>query len=411
MNIYLIVITVSLIGAFAVNAVAEILNIRFLDPGLPEEFADVFDQDRYQASQNYARDNARLDLVSSAVSLVVILGFIFLDGFTWMDSLVRGAGLGPIPTGLLFIAVLALLSDLASIPFQVYRVFVLEARYGFNTMTLGTYLADKIKGYALALVVGGPLVAAVLFFFREFGPQAWLFAWLLTVAVSAGLQYLAPKVILPLFNRFSPMQEGEMRKAIEDYVQSQDYKVKDVYVIDGSRRTTKGNAFFAGLGATKRVALYDNLVRSQDKDEITAVIAHEVGHYKMKHIVKGFVIAAMKTGLLFFLLQMFISSPGLYEAFGMRTMPVYAGLVFFLILYTPVSLALGVLFNAATRSFEFQADRFAAETTGNPLALVRALKKLSADNLANLTPHPFFVALNYSHPPILKRIAAIKSLE
>jgi STE24 endopeptidase len=410
MNVYLTIILVSIIGAYLLDSVVSWLNVRSLDPELPAEFKDVFDPEEYRKSQDYARAGAKLDFVQSTVGVAALTAFILLGGFNAVDQFVRGAGLSPIPTGLLFFGVLFLLSELLNTPFELYDTFVLEERFGFNKMGPKTFVLDKLKGWLLAAVIGGPLLAVVLHFFRAAGDLAWLYAWIVSALVILFIQYLAPTVILPLFNKFTPLEEGELREKLEEYARDQDMDLSGVYVMDGSKRSTKSNAFFTGFGGKKRIALFDTLMERHDNDEILAILAHEVGHNKLGHVKKNLLLAVAKLGLLFLLLQQFIMRPGLFEAFGMAEMSVYAGLAFFVILYSPVSLVLGVAAGFLSRRYEYQADRFAVATTGERRPMIRALKTLSKENLSNLTPHRAKVVLHYSHPPVLKRIKAIRRL-
>lgn len=413
MNIYLTVILASLVLGWLLNVLADRLTLSHLDPELPEEFKDVFDREKYRLSQEYARANIRLGLVSSTVSLAVLLAFILLGGFNSVDQALRSLQLGEIITGLLFFFSLGLAGDLLSLPFEVYDTFVLEERFGFNKTTPRLFIADKLKGYALAVIIGGPIAWAVLFFFLKAGSLAWLYAWAAVALVSLILQYLAPTLILPLFNKFTPLSQeehGDLRDALNDYAHSVGLSLSGIFVMDGSKRSSKSNAFFTGFGNKKRIALFDTLIDKHETDEIMAILAHEAGHSKKRHVLWLTAIFLAKSFVLFLLMSVFLSHAGLFQAFGMGQASVHAGLLFFLLLFTPASMVLSLGLNALSRRFEFQADRFAAQTTHNGQAMIRALKKLSAHNLSNLTPHPFRVALSYSHPPVMQRIRAIRTL-
>lgn len=411
MNIYLIVILGSMFAALLVDVAATALNIRHLDPELPEEFKDQYDADEYARSQRYVRDGARLDILSGVLGTAGVTAFILLGGFQIADGFVRGFGFGPIATGLVFYALLFLATDLLSIPMSLYRTFVLEERYGFNKTTPGTYIADRLKLWLLTMALGGPLCGMVLWFFESAGPLAWLWAWGGTTALMIGLQYIAPSVILPLFNKFTPLPEGELRSAIENYAAKADFELTGIFTIDGSRRSAKSNAFFTGFGKKKRIALFDTLIANHSPSEIVAVLAHEVGHHKCGHIPRMMTLSIVKMGVVFFLMSLFLDNRALFDAFGMEYMSIYAGLVFFLLLYNPVATALGVAVQALSRRHEYQADAFAARTTGNPDQLINALKTLSVSNLSNLTPHPLYVTLHHSHPPVLERVAALRNME
>lgn len=409
MNIYLAIIIGSILAAYILNAFASHLNLKALAPEVPEEFKGGLDPEKYRKSQEYARANARFDNVSDTAMTALTIAFILLGGFNILDQQVRTLGLSMIPSGLIFFAALGFLADMASLPFDLYRTFVLEEKFGFNTTTPGLYLLDKIKGYILAAIIGGLVLGAILWFFQAVGDSAWLWCWLFTVLTTLILTYVAPVWILPLFNKFTPLEEGKLRTAIEDYAQKIGFKLGGVFVMDGSKRSKKANAFFTGLGSKKRIALFDTLIEKQTTGEIVAVLAHEAGHQKLGHIKKGLAMSIVKTGAIFYLMSFFLNSKGLFAAFGMEEMSIYAGLIFFGLLYSPVSMVLSILANHISRKHEFEADAFSVRTTADPESMASALKKLSAANLSNLTPHWLTVRLHYTHPPVLERIKAIRN--
>ena len=410
MNIFAIIILATLLIDFILNLVTDFLNLKALKKELPEEFSDVFDADRYARSQEYTRVRTRFGLWVSSFDLALLLVFWFAGGFNWVDQWARGFDFGVIGTGLIFIGVLMIAKTIISIPISIYSTFVIEEKFGFNKTTAGTFVMDRLKGLLLSVVIGAPLLAGIIAFFEFGGPYAWFYAWMAVTAFSLVMQYVAPTWIMPLFNKFTPLEEGELRTAIENYADKVDFPLQGIYVIDGSRRSAKSNAFFTGFGKNKRIALYDTLIENHTTDELVAVLAHEIGHYKKKHIVKNMIISTLHTGVLFGLLQIFLTMPGLFEAFYMEQMSVYAGLIFFGMLYAPIEMILSVLMQIQSRKHEYEADAFAATTTGKPEDMIAVLKKLSADNLSNLTPHPMNVFLNYSHPPALMRIRAINEL-
>ena len=288
---------------------------------------------------------------------------------------------------------------------------MIEERFGFNRTTPRTFFLDQVKGLVLALLLGGLLLAGILALFQYVGLCAWLYCWAAVITFSLAIQYIAPTWIMPLFNKFTPMESGELKEAILRYARSVNFPIKNVFVMDGSKRSSKSNAFFTGFGRNKRIALFDTLIRQQTVPEMIAVLAHEVGHYKKKHILQGTIISILYTGMIFFLLSLFLGSPDLYQTFYMRQESIYAGLIFFGLLYTPIELALSIVMQMVSRKNEYEADRFAAQTIDEPGNLIDALKKLSTTNLSNLTPHPFYVFLNYSHPPLMQRIKAIQVTE
>ena len=410
MNVYGAVVLGALVGEYALSLLASTLTLRALDPQVPARLADVVDAERYARSQEYTRVTTRFGLIRGGFNLLVILAFWWLGGFEATDRMVRAVGYGPVGSGLLFVGVLGLASTILGLPFRLYRTFVIEARFGFNRTTPATFVTDLVKGLVLGALLGGVLLAGVLFFFEWAGPGAWLWCWGGTALFSLSLQLLAPTWILPLFNTFTPLDAGELRDRLLAYARSVDFPLADIFVVDGSKRSSKANAFFTGLGRTRRIGLFDTLVDKYSVDELVAVVAHEVGHHKRGHLVRGTALQMVYLGLLFFVLSLVIGAPGLHAAFHMTEVSVYAGLVFFGLLFTPVELVLSLGVHAMSRRHEFEADAFAAETTGDATPLVTALEKLSSDSLSNFTPHPLEVALRYSHPPVLQRIAALQAL-
>lgn len=408
MNAYAVIILATLLLDYTLNLLADVLNLRALRHELPQEFVDVYDAEAYRKSQAYTRVQTRFGILTSTCMLAVTVEFWFAGGFQALDALVRSWGLGLIWTGLAYIGLLALGKALLALPFRVYGTFVIETRFGFNKTTFGTFVADSLKGLGLALGLGGPLLAGVLAFFTYAGTYAWVYCWLATTAFTLGLQWLAPTWILPLFNKFTALQPGVLKDAILTYARRVNFTVEDVFVIDGSRRSSKSNAFFTGFGKHKRIALFDTLIAGHTVPELVAVLAHEIGHYKKQHVLRTTVLSIVHMGVMFFLLSVFLSHAGLFQAFYVRQPSVYAGLVFFGMLYTPIELVLSIGMHILSRWHEYEADRFAVDTIEEPAALAQALKTLSVHNLSNLTPHPFYVFLHYSHPPMLQRLQAIQ---
>ena len=411
MNPYLLIILATLVGAWLLGLAARTLNVRALRPEPPAGFEDVYDLAEYRRSQEYARATMRFENVSETLSVLVMVAFILGGGFNVVDQHLRALGLTPLVTGLLFFGVLGLGSALLSLPLDVWSTFVIEERFGFNRTTPATFVADKLKGWALSAVLGGALLAAVLWFFGAAGRWAWIWCWGFAAAFMLALVYVAPAWILPLFNKYTPLEDGELRTAIENYAESQGFVVNGIFAIDGSKRSSKANAFFTGLGAKKRIALYDTLIEKMSVDEIVAVLAHEIGHSRLGHVRRGLIVGMLKTGAIFGLMSLFLNSRPLFDAFRLEQVSIYAGLLFFLLLYSPVSMALAVAANAVSRRHERQADAFAAHTTGRPGDLVSALKTLTARNLSNLTPHRLTVVLQYGHPPVVERVRLLRAME
>jgi STE24 endopeptidase len=411
MNIIAIIILAALILDAALNLIADTLNLRQLRGELPRQFEGWYDPEQYRRSQRYLREHTRFGWVSGAFDIAVLLIFWFAGGFAYLDTWVRGLEYSAIVSGLIYIGILAGIKGILSQPFDAYVTFGIEARYGFNRTTLGTYLLDRGKGLLLGLLLGVPLLAIVLAFFEFAGPSAWWLCWLAMIVFMLLVQYIAPTWIMPLFNRFEPLEPGELREAITAYARRIDFALDNIFVMDGSKRSTKANAFFTGFGRNRRIVLFDTLIRKHDTDELVSVLAHEMGHYKQKHILKMMLMGIVQSGVMFYILSWFITYPGLFEAFYVLQPSVYAGLVFFGLLYSPIDTLLGMAVRAVSRRHEFAADRFAATTAPQGRSLARALKKLSVDNLSNLRPHPLYVFLNYSHPPVMQRVQAIDSLK
>ncbi len=411
MNTIAWIILSALILDYLLHLLADSLNLRDLKTSPPEEFKAYYEPERYRRSQAYLRENTRFGWLSASLKLFVVLVFWFGGGFPWLDALVRALGWGTISSGVLFIGLLVLLHGLLSLPLQCYATFVIEARYGFNRTSPGTFVLDRIKGVILGILIGGPLLAGILYFFETSGTNAWWYSWLTVVVFMLVMQYVAPTWIMPLFNRFEPLREEALKSAIMDYAASIQFPLRNVFIMDGSKRSAKGNAFFTGFGRSKRIVLFDTLVKQHSAEELLAVLGHEMGHYKKHHILAGMLINILQTGLMFFLLSLCISQPALFEAFGMPHLSVYAGMVFFGLLYAPIEFFSGLAVMAISRHNEFSADRFAVQTTGNATALIRALKTLSVNHLSNLAPHPLYVFLHYSHPPVMARIRAIQAVD
>jgi STE24 endopeptidase len=410
MNLIAIIILLTIVLDLMLHLFSDTLNLKMLQNEVPKPFQGIFDAKRYAKSQDYLKANTRFGWVSTVFSTLIMLVFWFNHGFALLDNWARGLGQGPVVTGLIYIGVLMLAYGTLSQPFSLYATFVIEERFGFNKTTLKTYVSDLAKGLVLAILLGAPLLAGILAFFEYTGAGAWLYCWTAVTIYMLFIQFIAPTWIMPLFNKFSPLEEGELRQRIFAYAQSIQYPLANVFVMDGSKRSGKSNAFFTGFGKNKRIVLFDTLIEQHTIEELLAVLAHEMGHYKKKHILQGMLIAVVQTGIMFFLLSFFLSYQGLFDAFYLEHASVYAGLIFFGMLYSPLDFFIGILSQMRSRKNEYQADRFSVETTRNPSAMKDALKKLAVHNLSNLVPHPFYVFLNYSHPPVLKRVEAIENL-
>jgi STE24 endopeptidase len=408
MNVYLIIILAILAGEYLLGLVTEQLNLKRLTPNVPESFKGYYDEEKYAKSQRYTRENTAFGLIQGTFHLAVMIPFILLGGFNFFDQLVRGFHFGSIVTGLLYMLILIVLETLLGLPFDIYDTFVIEEKYGFNKTTPKTFILDLLKSFILLIVVGGPLMALILWFFEKTGTLAPLYIWGVVTVILVFTAFIAPVVFFPIFNKFSPLEEGELKTAIEDYAREHDFQMKGVYKMDGSKRTTRANAAFTGFGKSRRIILYDTLIENHTVDELTAILAHEMGHYKLGHIIKNMILAFLEAGLMLFILSLFIDNPALFAAFKMEEVSVYAGLIFFGFLYSPISMIISIVTNIFSRKMEYAADRFAVTTTGKHEALAAGLKKLSVDTLSNLTPHPLKVFFYYGHPPILERIKTIE---
>lgn len=410
MNTIAAVVLIFLVFEFALRLIADGLNLKAFRNEVPEAFRDSYKPERYGTAQAYLRARTRLGWCSGAFLLAATLVFWFGGGFGWVDHRVRALGLGPVPAGLVYIGAIAMLRGILSLPFRIYSVFVIETRFGFNTTGWKTFLLDGIKTTLLSLAIGGTILSLVLYLFEHTGSFSWLYCWFGVSFMMLCIQFIAPTWILPMFNTYTPLEAGDLRSAIQKYARSVRFPLENIFVMDGSRRSTKSNAFFTGFGRHRCAALFDTLVASHSTSELLAVFAHEVGHFKKHHITTSLVLGVLQTGAFFFLFSRVVSGTALFHAFGVEQPSVYAGLVLFVFLCAPLDLPLGVILNAWSRRREHEADRFAVETTGDHRSLVQALKKLSSHNLSNLTPHRLYVFLNYTHPPLLDRIRAIQAL-
>ena len=379
------------------------LNLTTLHAVLPSQASGIYTEERYKASVAYQKDTAKFGFISSAFSFVLSGCMLVAGGFGWLHHFLSQYIAHPILLALAFFGLLFVAFDLLSLPFQYYATFVIEEKHGFNKTTLKTFILDKIKGYLLGALIGGALVSLLLSLVLNLGQNFWVVFWAIATVLMLVLNMFYTSLILPIFNKLTPLEAGALKEAISEYCAKEGFPGTKVYVIDGSKRSTKANAFFSGLGAQKKVVLYDTLIKNHSTEELVAVLAHEVGHYKKNHIVQGFVAGILQTGLLLFTLSLFVFNPNLSMAMGSNELAIHLNLIAFALLFSPVSMLSGLVMHIVSRKNEFEADAFAAQTySGSELA--KALKKLSVDNLSNLTPHPLYVFFHYSHPPVLERL-------
>ena len=412
MNLFLTIIVGTIIFEYILSFVSRQLNLKSLTTTLPDEFVGFYDEEKYEKSQNYTRANSRFGRISSTFNFIVILSVIYFGLFNSLDQYAQSFGYSPLITGLIFFGIITIIQDIMSTPFSLYSTFIIEDKFGFNKSTPKIYILDKLKSYALLLILGVPLISIILYFFETLD-NAWLYAWGLMSLLSVIMPKIYTQFIAPMFNKFTPLESGPLRDAIEGYSKEVDFPLTEVYVVDGSKRSAHSNAYFTGFGKNKRIVLFDTLMDNHTNEEILAILAHEVGHYKKKHIIKGMITSILHSGIMLYILGLFIKMPELHAAFGMVSIhpSVYAGLVFFSLLYAPIELILSIFLNILSRKYEFEADEYSAMTLKNTSHMISGLKNHTVQNLGNLTPHPFPVFLSYSHPPVLDRIRALNKLE
>ena len=403
------IIVVFLCLDFMLERVLESLNSKHMSPVLPDSLKGIYDEKEYSRFQSYKRENGRLDCWSSGVGFGVMIVFLVAGGFGWYNSWVVSLTDSVVWQTIFFVMGLSVVSTVLDIPFDYYATFRIEEKYGFNKTTRRVYWLDAVKELFLSLVLGGVLLALVVWFYTWAGTYFWLYAWGAVTLFSVFMAMFYSQLIVPLFNKQTPLQEGSLRDKIQDFAEKVGFKLDNIYVIDGSKRSTKANAYFTGLGPKKRVVLYDTLIDELTEEEIVAVLAHEVGHYKKRHTLRSMVVSVIQMGVLFWLFSLCVNNAALSEALGGDRAYFQLGLIAFAILYSPVNLILGIGMNVWSRSNEYEADAFAARYYEGDY-LVSGLKKISVKSLSNLTPHPLYEYIYYSHPSLLKRIDAIKRI-
>ncbi|CAI8347528.1 MAG: Protease HtpX [Flavobacterium sp. SCGC AAA160-P02] len=405
-TLFSIIVTVIIVN-FLIEKFLDFLNAKHYDDAIPKVLSDVYNIEDYIKSQSYKKTNYHFGILTSLFSIILTLCFFFLDGFSFVDDFARSYSENPILVALIFFGIIMIGSDIISTPFSMYKIFVIEEKFGFNKSSKKTFFLDKLKGLLMTAIIGGFILSIIIWFYQFTGNIFWLFAWGLVTIFTLFMNMFYSKLIVPLFNKQTPLENGELKDAITKYVNSVGFRLNNIFIINGSKRSTKANAYFSGFGSQKRITLYDTLINDLHTEEIVAVLAHEVGHYKKKHIIFNLISSILITGLTLFILSLFIHNPLLSEALGVSTPSFHIGLIAFGILYSPISQFTGLFMNFISRKFEFQADNYAKKTyAGKPL--ISSLKKLSKNSLSNLTPHPFYVFVNYSHPTLLDRIQKLK---
>jgi STE24 endopeptidase len=405
--LFYIIIGIILIN-FVIDKILDALNAKHYNDAIPQALNDVYDASEYNKSQAYKRTNYKFGIWSSLFSIALTLTFLFLDGFEYVDQIARNYSEHPILIALIFFGIIMLASDIITTPFSYYKTFVIEEQFGFNKTTKKRFVIDKIKGLVMMVILGGAISALIIWFYQLTGTQFWLYAWGIVTVFTVFMNMFYAKLIVPLFNKQTPLEDGTLRDKISAYAKSVDFNLNKIFIIDGSKRSTKANAYFSGFGSEKRVTLYDTLVNDLDEEEIVAVLAHEVGHYKRKHIIFNLVASILLTGLTLYILSIFINNPLLSNAIGVEIPSFHVGLIAFGLLYSPISEVTSLIMNYVSRQFEYQADDY-AKTTYKAEPLITSLKKLSKNSLSNLTPHKAYVFMHYSHPTLLERIKNLKS--
>jgi STE24 endopeptidase len=404
-TLFYIIIAI-ILADYLLELFLDYLNSTNWSDELPAELEGIYDAEKYRKSQAYLKVNQRFSLITDTFSLILILAVLFLGGFAFLDNLVRQYTVNPILMAMMFFGIIGLAADLLSTPFTLYDTFVIEERFGFNKMTVKTFILDKLKGWGMGLLLGGAVLAFVVWTYGETGEWFWLITWVVLSLFMIFMSMFYSNLIVPLFNKQTPLEDGPLREAIQEFAGKVKFRLKNIYVIDGSKRTTKANAYFTGLGPKKRIVLYDTLITEHSKEELVAVLAHEIGHYKKKHTLAMMVISILNSGVLLYVLSLFLGNPVLSRALGVEEPSFHIGILAFGLLYAPISLVTGLVMNMISRKNEYAADAYAGKHY-DPGSLILALKILSVNNLSNLRPHQVYVFFNYSHPPLLSRLAAL----
>lgn len=403
------VIIAILVLDFALESVLDYLNAKSASDTLPEEVKDIYDAQKYEKQQRYFKANKKFGLVSGLFGFAMMMLMFFLFGFAFIDNLARSWVDGSVLVALVFFGILYYANDLISMPFDLYKTFVIEEKFGFNKMTKSLFAIDTIKGWLLSSILGGGILAVLILIYEWAGDSFWILAWAVMSCISIFVMMFYVNLIVPIFNKLTPLEEGELRTAIETFCAKVNFPLDKLFVMDGSKRTTKANAFFSGLGSKKNIVLYDTLISTLTTEEIVAVLAHEIGHYKRKHTLKMLAVSLINSGVIFYLLSLVLGkySQSFAEALGAQVGSFHLSIIVFGVLYTPISTLLGIVINVMSRKNEYEADGFAKEH-GLADPLIGALRKLSESSLSNLTPHPAYVFFHFSHPTLLQRMRNLK---
>lgn len=408
-GLLLIIIVTITVVSYVADQILDYINLKAQRTDIPKEVEAFYEKEKYLKSLAYHRELTKFSFLTSGLSFLVSLGMLLTGGFGWVDSLVRAHFRSDLFMALAFFAVLMLASDILTLPFQWYRTFVIEEKYGFNKTTIKTFIADKLKGYLLAAIIGGGLMSALISLVETIGPAFWIWFSILAALFVLFVNMFYTSLILPMFNKLTTLPEGELKTSIEQFAKKVNFPLDNIFVIDGSKRSKKANAFFSGIGTKKKIVLYDTLIENHTTEELVAVLAHEVGHFKKKHIIWGYVLSILQIVFTLFVLSKMIFTENVSLAMGGTEHAIHLNLLAFGILFSPISGITGLFMNMYSRKNEFEADAYARETfDGN--ALSNALKRLSVDSLSDLYPHPLYVFFHYSHPPLLKRLEALSPI-
>jgi STE24 endopeptidase len=404
--VFFLILSIPIAG-FLLERYLEYLNAGMRSEILPEKLKGICDKEEYRKTTLYEKDNLKLSFWSSSFNLAIIIIMIAAGGFAILDTFARSFSINNVVIALIFFGIIGFTSEIINLPFSWYDTFIIEKKYGFNTMSVRIFITDHLKSWFIALLIGIPVLGLITWIYYKTGKGFWLYAWGLITVFSVFINFFYSEWIVPLFNKQSPLIESPLRTKIEAFAEKTGFRLKNIYVIDGSKRSTKANAYFSGFGSKKRIVLYDTLIKEMSDEEIVAVLAHEIGHYKKKHVLKSLISSVLLTGLMLFLFSLVVDSPLLSRAMGAETPSFHLGLIVFGILYSPLSLLIGLISNYISRRNEFEADMFVRENY-EPMMLAASLKKLAVKNLSNLIPHPAYVFFHYSHPPLLERLAKLE---
>jgi STE24 endopeptidase len=408
-NTLLIVILSITVVSYLFDQILDYINLKSQRTDIPKEIEAFYEKEKYLKSLAYHRALAKFSFITSGFSFLLSVSMLLSGGFGWIDGWLRPYFDNEIFLALTFFGVLMLASDILTIPFQWYSTFVIEEKYGFNKTTLKTFITDKLKGYLLAAIVGGSLLSALVYLIQTIGPNFWIWFSVLAAIFVLFINMFYTSLILPMFNKLTVLPDGELKTAIENFSKKVNFPLDSIFIIDGSKRSKKANAFFSGIGKKKKIVLYDTLIENHTTDELIAVLAHEVGHFKKKHIIWGYILSILQIVFTLFVLSRMIYAENVSLALGGSQLAIHLNLLAFGILFSPISGITGLFMNMYSRKNEFEADAYAKETFDGT-ALSNALKRLSVDSLSDLYPHPLYVFFHYSHPPLLKRLAALSGL-